>query len=153
MNAGKRPSRKSGGTSGDPATAAQYRKDFSAEKLLSYQDLPELTSMFTHYRDVWNEFGDPFFSAMYASTGIDRLNTELIVISTLALRGYRTGLIHHTLLALREGATPQQIRGAIFITLATGGFASASPGLAWADEVLLPYERGELDLTELYPDD
>jgi alkylhydroperoxidase/carboxymuconolactone decarboxylase family protein YurZ len=109
--------------------------------------------MFTYYKDLWNEYGDPFFSAMYASTDIDRATTELIVVSTLALRGYRTGLIHHTLLALRYGCTPRQIRGAILITLATGGFASASPGLAWADEVLLPYERGELDLASLYPDD
>jgi alkylhydroperoxidase/carboxymuconolactone decarboxylase family protein YurZ len=130
-----------------------YRKDFSAAKLSSYQDLPELVSMFTYYQDLWDTYGDPFFSAMYASTDIDRATTELIVVSTLALRGYRTGLIHHTLLALRYGCTPKQIRGAILITLATGGFAAASPGLAWADEVLLPYERGELDLTSLYPDD
>jgi alkylhydroperoxidase/carboxymuconolactone decarboxylase family protein YurZ len=131
----------------------QYKKDFSAEKLLSYQNLPELTAMFTHYKQLWNDLGDPFYSAMYASTDIDRKNTELIVVATLALRGYRTGLIHHTLLALRAGATPTQIRGCILITLATGGFASASPGLAWADEVLLPYERGELNLKEIYPDD
>jgi alkylhydroperoxidase/carboxymuconolactone decarboxylase family protein YurZ len=131
----------------------QYKKDFSAEKLTSYQNLPELVSMFTYYKELWNDFGDPFYSAMYASTDIDRLNTELIVVATLALRGYRTGLIHHTLLALREGATPKQIRGAILITLATGGFAACSPGLAWADEVLLPFESGELNLKELYPDD
>jgi alkylhydroperoxidase/carboxymuconolactone decarboxylase family protein YurZ len=131
----------------------QYKKDFSAEKLLSYQNLPELTAMFTYYRDLWNDLGDPFYSAMYASTDIDRMNTELIVVATLALRGYRTGLIHHTLLALREGATPRQIRGAILITLGTGGFAACSPGLAWADEVLIPYERGELKLDEIYPED
>jgi alkylhydroperoxidase/carboxymuconolactone decarboxylase family protein YurZ len=131
----------------------QYKKDFSAEKLLSYQNLPELNAMFTYYRDLWNDFGDPFYSAMYASTDIDRKNTELIVVATLALRGYRTGLIHHTLLALREGATPRQIRGAILITLGTGGFAACSPGLAWADEVLIPYENGELKLDEIYPDD
>lgn len=138
---------------GGSAAMDAYQKDFSAEKLSSYQDLPELVSMFTYYKDLWNEYGDPFFSAMYASTDIDRATTELIVVSTLALRGYRTGLIHHTLLALRYGCTPRQIRGAILITLATGGFASASPGLAWADEVLLPYERGELDLADLYPKD
>jgi alkylhydroperoxidase/carboxymuconolactone decarboxylase family protein YurZ len=131
----------------------QYKKDFSAEKLTSYQNLPELISMFTYYKDLWNDFGDPFYSAMYASTDIDRLNTELIVVATLALRGYRTGLMHHTLLALREGATPKQIRGAILITLGTGGFAACSPGLAWADEVLIPFENGELNLKELYPDD
>jgi AhpD family alkylhydroperoxidase len=129
----------------------QYKSDFSAEKLTSYQNLPELVSMFTYYAELWNKYGDPFYSAMYASTDIDRKTTELIVVATLALRGYRTGLIHHTLLALREGATPRQIRGAILITLATGGFAACSPGLAWADEVLIPYERGELDLDALYP--
>lgn len=144
----------------DPTTAAedqeaysQYKQDFSAEKLLSYQNLPELTAMFTYYKDLWNDYGDPFYSQMYASTDIDRKNTELIVVATLALRGYRTGLIHHTLLALREGATPRQIRGAILITLGTGGFAACSPGLAWADEILIPYERGELNLKEIYPDD
>ena len=135
------------------AEAGQYKKDFSAEKLTSYQNLPELISMFTYYHDLWNEYGDPFYSAMYASTDIDRLNTELIVVATLALRGYRTGLIHHTLLALRYGATPRQIRGCILITLATGGFAACSPGLAWADEVLVPFENGDLDLKALYPDD
>lgn len=129
----------------------QYKKDFSAEKLTSYQNLPELNAMFTYYKDVWNELGDPFYSAMYASSDIDRKNTELIVVATLALRGYRTGLIHHTLLALRAGATPRQIRGAIFITLGTGGFAACSPGLAWADEVLVPFENGELDLDAIYP--
>jgi alkylhydroperoxidase/carboxymuconolactone decarboxylase family protein YurZ len=130
----------------------QYKRDFSAEKLTSYQNLPELNSMCTYYADLWNQWGDPFYSAMYASTDIDRKSTELIVVATLALRGYRTGLIHHTLLALREGATPRQIRGAILITLATGGFAACSPGLAWADEVLVPYENGELDLEALYPE-
>jgi alkylhydroperoxidase/carboxymuconolactone decarboxylase family protein YurZ len=135
------------------AHAGQYQKDFSAEKLTSYENLPELNSMFTYYRDVWNEYGDPFYAAMYASTDIDRLNTELIVVATLALRGYRTGLIHHAMLALRYGATPKQIRGAIFITLGSGGFAACSPGLAWADEVLVPFERGELNLKEIYPDD
>jgi AhpD family alkylhydroperoxidase len=129
---------------------AKYQADFSAEKLTSYESLPELTSMFTYYAELWNEYGDPFYSAMYASTDIDRKTTELIVVATLALRGYRTGLIHHTMLALREGATPRQIRGAILITLATGGFAACSPGLAWADEVLIPYERGELDLDKHY---
>lgn len=135
------------------ASSGQYQKDFSAEKLTSYENLPELNSMFTYYQDLWNNYGDPFYSEMYASTDIDRLHTELIVVATLALRGYRTGLIHHTMLALRSGATPRQIRGAILITLATGGFAACSPGLAWADEVLVPYEKGELDLNELYPDD
>ena len=137
---------------GTDATAmASYEKDFSADKLTSYRDLPELNSMFGYYRDLWDRYGDPFFSAMYASTDIDRANIELIVLCSLALRGYRTGLIHHTLLALREGCTPRQIRGAILISLATGGFAAASPGLAWADEVLIPYERGELDLATIYP--
>ncbi len=74
----------------------------------------------------------------------------LIVVATLALRGYRTGLIHHTLLALREGATPAEIRGCILVTLASGGFAACSPGLAWADEILLPYERGEFKLSDHY---
>jgi AhpD family alkylhydroperoxidase len=129
----------------------QYKKDFSAEKLISYENLPELTSMFTYYAELWNQYGDPFYSAMYASTDIDRKTIELIVVATLALRGYKTGLIHHTMLALREGATPRQIRGAILITLATGGFAACSPGLAWADEVLIPYENGELDLDALHP--
>lgn len=138
---------------GDGTNVKQYTADFSAEKLLSYQNLPELNAMFTYYRDIWNDLGDPFFSAMYASADLDRKTVELIVVATLALRGYRTGLIHHTMLALRAGATPRQIRGAIFMTLATGGFAACSPGLAWADEVLLPYESGELNLKELYPDD
>src|SRR5436190_19457885 len=102
----------------DGTVDAQYKKDFSAEKLLSYQNLPELNAMFSYYHDLWNDLGDPFFSAMYASADLDRKTVELIVVATLALRGYRTGLIHHTLLALREGATPKQIRGCILFTLA-----------------------------------
>src|ERR1043165_3790835 len=40
----------------------QYKSDFSAEKLTSYQNLPELISMFTYYADLWNKYGDPFYS-------------------------------------------------------------------------------------------
>ena len=131
-------------------SAEQYSADFSSSKLLSYQQLPELTAMFTHYAELWDRSGDKFYAEMYEASTLDRKTTELIVVATLALRGYRTGLIHHTLLALREGATPAEIRGCILITLATGGFAACSPGLAWADEILLPYESGELKLSDHY---
>ncbi len=107
---------------------------------------------YTHYQDLWDRTGAAFWADMYAEAGIERKSLELIVVGCLALRGFKAGLINHTLLALRYGNTPKEIRGAILITLATGGWASMMPGLAWADEILVPFERGELKLEDIYDD-
>lgn len=116
------------------------------DRMTSIPQLEETRNYFNHYSDLHERSGSSANADMYAEAGIDPKTLELIVVGCLALRGFRTGLLNHTLLALKAGNQPKEIRGAILITLATGGWASMMEGLSWADEILIPFERGEIDL-------
>ena len=95
-----------------------------------------LEPLFAHYGDWWNERVSPFFAELYAVTGLERKTVELVATALLALRGWETGVRAHTRLALEAGATPDEIRGAILVTLGIGGITAAASGLAWAEPVL-----------------
>jgi AhpD family alkylhydroperoxidase len=104
----------------------------------------ELAAILEHYPDFWNERIAPFFAELYATTGLDPKTVELIATALLALRGWETGVRAHSTLALRSGATPDEVRGAILVTLGIGGVTAAARGLAWAEPVLAAHEGGEL---------
>jgi AhpD family alkylhydroperoxidase len=104
---------------------------------------PQLQAILEHYPEFWSERIAPFFAELYATTGLEPKTVELIVTALLAFKGWETGVKAHTTLALMSGATPDEIRGAILVTMALGGVASAASGLAWAEPVLAAHERGE----------
>ncbi len=132
------------------AINAEGFKDFSANNLISRMTsvpgLEETHAYYKHFTELHERSASDANADMYAEAGIDSKTLELIVVACLAVRGYRTGVLNHTMLALKAGNTPKEIRGAILITLATGGWAAMMPGLAWVDEILVPYENGEMEL-------
>ena len=97
---------------------------------------PQLETITTHYADFWEKWLTPFFVNLYGSSGLDKKTVELIVTALLALRGWETGVRTHAALALEAGATPEEIRGAILITMGVGGVTSAASGMAWAEPIL-----------------
>lgn len=101
---------------------------------------PELAAILGRYPEFWNERIAPFFAELYATTGLEPKTVELISAALMALRGWETGVRAHTTLALNAGATPEEVRGAILITLGTGGITAAARGLAWAEPLLAVHE-------------
>ncbi len=100
------------------------------------QPEPQLEAMIRHFGPFWNEQIAPFFAEVYAETGLDRKTVELIGCALLAARGWDTGVRAHAALALEAGATPNEVRGAILMTIGVGGITAAATGLAWAESVL-----------------
>jgi AhpD family alkylhydroperoxidase len=101
---------------------------------------PQLAAILEHYTDFWNERMAPFFAELYATTGLEPKIVELISTALMALRGWETGVRAHTSLALGAGATPDEIRGAVMITVGIGGVTAAARGLAWAEPLLVEHE-------------
>ncbi len=101
-----------------------------------------LDPILENYGAFWNERIAPFFAELYAVSGLEPKTVELIATALLALRGWETGVRAHTRLALDSGATPDEIRGAILVTLGVGGITSAASGLAWAESIFEETEKG-----------
>lgn len=102
---------------------------------------PDLTPIRTHFKQFWEADVTAFFSKLYQVGGLDDKTTELVVTSLLALRGWDAGVRTHTWQALEAGATPEEVRGAILISMSVGGINSAARGLAWADPVIQEYQQ------------
>src|SRR4029077_9462045 len=88
---------------------------------LARQAEPELEAIMTHYKEFWDADVTTFFSKLYQAGGLDEKTTELVVTSLLALRGWETGVRTHVWQALDVGATPEEVRGAILISMSVGG--------------------------------
>lgn len=106
---------------------------------MAHEMEPQLETLFKYYGDFWTATGGPFFDGLYARGGLEPKTQELIILAMLAIRGWETGIRTHVRLALDAGATPDEIRGAIFITVGAGGVMSAASGLAYAEPVLQEY--------------
>ncbi len=101
---------------------------------------PQLKPLLEHYGAFWESTAAPFFDSLYRTAGLDRKTQELAIVALLTLRGWETGIRTHVPLALEAGATPQEIRGAILITLGVGGVTAVATGLAFADPILKEWE-------------
>ena len=115
-------------------TDSTYEAAFQSDVLQA--DLPELTAMLTHFQGWWDGSCATFFAGLYETSGLDKRTVELIMVAQMALRGWETGIRAHAKLALDAGCTPAEIRGAILITLGTGGVASAARGMSWVESLL-----------------
>jgi AhpD family alkylhydroperoxidase len=127
------------------ADAAQRRDVWLAKFLHDPDVLPpdpqdpadRLLNPILAYGDgYWNDRIAPFFAELYAVSGLEPKTVELIATALLALHGWETGVRAHARLALESGASADEIRGAILITLGIGGIATAANGLAWVEPVL-----------------
>jgi AhpD family alkylhydroperoxidase len=102
---------------------------------------PQLKALFDHYGAFWESTAAPFFDSLYSTAGLDKKTQELVVVALLTLRGWETGVRTHVRLALDAGATAQEIRGAILITLGVGGVTAAASGLAFAEPILVEWTK------------
>lgn len=96
----------------------------------------ELEEIVRYFPDFWSEAGHLFTKTLYESAKLDRKTIELILLALLAGRRWETGVKVHTAAALDHGATPDEIRGAILVSMAVFSTSSAVQGLHWAESVL-----------------
>lgn len=96
----------------------------------------ELDEIIRHFPQFWSEAGHLFTKTLYESAKLDRKTIELILLALLAGRRWETGVKVHTGAALEHGATPDEIRGAILLSMAVFSTSSAVQGLHWAEPVL-----------------
>lgn len=100
-------------------------------------DLPkELEEIVKHFPTFWTEAGHLFTQTLYESVALDRKTIELILLALLAGRMWETGVKVHTAAALQHGATPDEIRGALLMSMAVFSTSSAVQGLHWAEPVI-----------------
>jgi len=102
----------------------------------------ELDAFRDSYPEFWSDELLPFFRRVYEVAGLDTKTTELIVTSLLALRGWETGIRVHALQALDAGATEDEVRGAVLITLVLGGIHRAAAGLNVVEQALATRRAG-----------
>lgn len=96
----------------------------------------ELHPMIEHFPRFWAEAGHLFTETMYEEAGLDRLTIELTLCSLLAAKRWELGVRTHAAQALAFGATPEQVRGAILLSMAVAGTSAAVSGLHWAQDVI-----------------
>src|SRR5690349_21844255 len=96
----------------------------------------ELDEIIKHFPTFWGEAGHLFTKTLYESVKLDRKTIELILLALLAGRRWETGVKVHAGAALEHGATPDEIRGAILLSMAVFSTSSAVQGLHWAEPVL-----------------
>jgi AhpD family alkylhydroperoxidase len=100
-------------------------------------DVPEeLKEIIRHFPKFWSEAGHLFTETLYESVKLDRKTIELILLALLAGRRWETGVKVHTAAALQHGATPDEIRGAILLSMAVFSTSSGASGLHWAEPIL-----------------
>jgi alkylhydroperoxidase/carboxymuconolactone decarboxylase family protein YurZ len=96
----------------------------------------ELDEIIKHFPKFWGEAGHLFTETLYDSVKLDRKTIELVLLALLAGRRWETGIKVHTGAALAHGATPDEVRGAILLSMAVFSTSSAVQGLHWAEPVL-----------------
>lgn len=102
-----------------------------------------------HYQKLHNDYPE-LLEAMEALGRTARLSgpldeQTLHLVQLAAAAAIRSeGAVHsHTRRALAAGATPQAIRQAILVNLATIGFPNVMAALSWADDLLDEQTSGE----------
>ncbi len=100
-------------------------------------DIPaELEEIIKYFPTFWSEAGHVMVDTLYASVQLDRKTIELILLALLAGRLWEVGVKVHTASALAHGATPDEIRGALLMSMAVFSTSSAVQGLHWAEPIL-----------------
>jgi AhpD family alkylhydroperoxidase len=102
------------------------------------EELIEINKYFSKY---WTEAGHLFTQTLYEDTHLDRKTIELILLGMLAVAKWRTGIEVHTQVALDHGATPEEIRGALLLSIAVGANSAALPALHWAEPILAKHVK------------
>src|SRR5262249_8355899 len=96
----------------------------------------ELHEIIRHFPEFWSEAGHLFTETLYESVKLDRKTIELILLALLAGRRWETGVKVHTAAALQHGASPDEVRGALLMSMAVFSTSSAASGLHWAGAIL-----------------
>lgn len=100
-------------------------------------DVPaELDEIIRHFPRFWSEAGALYTGTLYEEVALERKTIELILLALLAGKRWQTGIEVHTAAALQHGATAEEVRGAILLSMAVFGTSAAVQGLHWAEPVL-----------------
>ena len=110
---------------------------------------PDMESLLTHFKNMWEETAVPFWGAMAEAAGLDLRVRELILIALLSMKGWELGVQFHAQNALDAGVDVADIRGAILLTLGVDGTGTAARGLLWLDSYL--EARGGLEASSGLP--
>jgi len=96
----------------------------------------ELAPIVEHFPAFWQEARHLFTDSLYEAARLDRKTIELIFCPLLAARRWETGVRTHVATALEVGATVEEVRGALLMSMAVAGTSAAVSGLYWAEDVI-----------------
>jgi alkylhydroperoxidase/carboxymuconolactone decarboxylase family protein YurZ len=96
----------------------------------------ELAPIIQHFPEFWQEAGHLFTDSLYEAVHLDRKTIELILCALLAAKRWETGVRTHVAKALEVGATEEEVRGALLMSMAVAGTSAAVSGLYWAEDVI-----------------
>jgi 4-carboxymuconolactone decarboxylase len=98
--------------------------------------LPERYTRFQQqHPEIWQAY-DRLGTAVYSAGPLDEKTREVVKLA-LAIGSRHEGGVHaHTRLALRHGASPEQIRHVALLGLTTLGFPTMMAARSWIEDIL-----------------
>lgn len=87
------------------------------------------------YPDLWKAY-DQLGAAVHHAGPLDEKTRELVKLG-IAIGNQTEGAVHsHTHKALDAGATAEEIRQVVFLSMPTIGFPNMMAALTWVDDIL-----------------
>jgi 4-carboxymuconolactone decarboxylase len=87
------------------------------------------------YPDVWRAY-DQLGAAVHHAGPLDEKTRELVKLG-IAIGNHTEGAVHsHTHKALDAGATAEEIRQVVLLSMPTIGFPNMMAALTWVDDLL-----------------
>ena len=93
------------------------------------------TNFVDEYPDVWDAH-QRLTEACAECGPLDRKTRELIKTSISGALGLETAVERHAVMAVQQGAKPEEVHQAIMQLVTIAGFPRASAALKWADRAL-----------------
>jgi alkylhydroperoxidase/carboxymuconolactone decarboxylase family protein YurZ len=107
------------------------------ERSSDVKTLPEsLQDFIKKYPTIWNSYSK-LGEECTKSGPLDNKQVELIKVAIYGLKGMHTPFKTHVRLALKFGATPNEIEHAILQMLTAEGISNTVMALKWANEVII----------------
>ncbi|MHC4657498.1 MAG: carboxymuconolactone decarboxylase family protein [Planctomycetota bacterium] len=91
-----------------------------------------------HFREFVEKYPDVWDAHQKLTEACARKTRELIKVAISGTAGQETALQRHALMALKEGATDQEVYQTVLLLITTVGFPRASAALKWAKNALTP---------------
>lgn len=100
------------------------------------EKLPQhFTKFVKEYPQIWQAHQD-LTEACANSGPLDRKTRELIKVAVSGAANQETAVERHAVMAIQEGAKPEEIYQVILLLITTVGFPRASAALKWVENAL-----------------